>query len=189
MLLIGVVGAIVLALPERLGERLGTISLGHPRGTDLALPEGPATAAPITRADQQATGALEATREIILVRDPDLYTGVGGRKSGDAGHAMTELTTNHFLFLSAALFVIGLMGVLVRRNLIIMFMCVELMMNAVNLSLVAFARETSTMYGEGFVLFTIAVAAAEAAVGLAIILALSRRVYTVDADEFHALYD
>ncbi len=85
VLLIGVIGAIVLALPERLGERLGTISLGHPRGTDLALPEGPASAAPITRADQQATEALEATREIILVRDPDLYTGVGGRQSGDAG--------------------------------------------------------------------------------------------------------
>ena len=82
VLLIGVVGAIVLALPERLGERLGTISLGHPRGTDIALPEGPSTAAPITRADQQATGALEATREIILVRDPDLYTRVGGRESG-----------------------------------------------------------------------------------------------------------
>jgi NADH-quinone oxidoreductase subunit J len=84
VLLIGVIGAIVLALPERLGERLGTISLGHPRGTDIALPEGPAAAAPMTRADQQATGALEATREIILVRDPDLYTGVGGRESGDA---------------------------------------------------------------------------------------------------------
>ena len=84
VLLIGVVGAIVLALPERLGERLGTISLGHPRGTDMALPEGPSTAAPITRADQQATRALESTREIILVRDPDLYTGVGTRKS-DAG--------------------------------------------------------------------------------------------------------
>lgn len=102
---------------------------------------------------------------------------------------MAELTTNHFLFLSAALFVIGLMGVLVRRNLLIMFMCVELMMNAVNLSLVAFARETNTMFGEGFALFTIAVAAAEAAVGLAIILALSRSRYTVDADEFHALRD
>jgi NADH-quinone oxidoreductase subunit J len=83
VLLIGVVGAIVLALPERMGERLGTISLGHPRGTDLPLPEGPATAASITRADQEATGALEATRELILVRDPDLYTGVGGRESGD----------------------------------------------------------------------------------------------------------
>jgi NADH-quinone oxidoreductase subunit K len=102
---------------------------------------------------------------------------------------MTELTTNHFLFLSAALFVIGLMGVLIRRNLLIMFMCVELMMNAVNLSLVAFARETQTVFGEGFVIFTIAVAAAEAAVGLAIILALSRRRHTVDADEYHALRD
>jgi NADH-quinone oxidoreductase subunit J len=87
VLLIGVAGAIVLALPDRLGERLGTISLGHPRGTDMALPEGPAAAAPITRADEQATEAIEATREIILVRDPDLYTGarrprpeVGSRK-------------------------------------------------------------------------------------------------------------
>ena len=102
---------------------------------------------------------------------------------------MAELTTNHFLFLSAALFVIGLMGVLVRRNLLIMFMCVELMMNSVNLSLVAFARETNTMFGEGFALFTIAVAAAEAAVGLAIILALSRATASVDADQFHALRD
>jgi NADH-quinone oxidoreductase subunit J len=75
VLLVGVIGAIVLALPERLGERLGTISLGHPRGTDMALPEGPSTAAPITAADRQATEQLEATREIILVKDPDLYTG------------------------------------------------------------------------------------------------------------------
>lgn len=102
---------------------------------------------------------------------------------------MAELTTNHFLFLSAALFVIGLMGVLVRRNLLIMFMCVELMMNSVNMSLIAFARETNTMFGEGFALFTIAVAAAEAAVGLAIILALSRRSRSVDANTFHALRD
>lgn len=74
VLLIGVVGAIVLALPERLGERLGTISLGHPRGTDMALPEGPASAAPRTPADEQATAELELTREVILVKDPDLYT-------------------------------------------------------------------------------------------------------------------
>lgn len=102
---------------------------------------------------------------------------------------MAELSTNHFLFLSAALFVIGLMGVLIRRNLLIMFMCVELMMNAVNLTLVAFARETNTTFGEGFALFTIAVAAAEAAVGLAIILALSRATASVDADRFQALRD
>ena len=99
------------------------------------------------------------------------------------------MNPDNYLYLSALLFTIGASGVLLRRNAIIMFMCVELMMNAVNLSLVAFARETNTMFGEGFVLFTIAVAAAEAAVGLAIILALSRRVYSVDADEFHALYD
>lgn len=85
VLLIGVVGAIVLALPERLGERLSTISLGHPRGTDMALPEGPAAAAPITRADQQATEAVGATREVILVSDPDLYTGGGARRSGVGG--------------------------------------------------------------------------------------------------------
>ena len=82
VLLIGVAGAIVLALPERLGERLGTISLGHPRGVDMALPEGPSAAAALTRADQQATETLEATREIILVSDPDLYTRVGSRQSG-----------------------------------------------------------------------------------------------------------
>lgn len=85
VLLVGVAGAIVLALPERLGERLGTISLGHPRGTDMALPEGPGAAAPLTAADERATEALEATREIILVRDPNLYTGVGGRKTEDRG--------------------------------------------------------------------------------------------------------
>ena len=83
VLLIGVVGAIVLALPERLGERLATISLGHPRGTDMALPEGPAAAEPIDAADRAATEALEATREIILVKDPDLYT--GGRRKAEGG--------------------------------------------------------------------------------------------------------
>ena len=82
VLLIGVVGAIVLALPERLGERLGTISLGHPRGTDMALPEGPDTAAPVTAADRQATRELDMTREVILVKDPDLYTTVRPKTPG-----------------------------------------------------------------------------------------------------------
>ena len=99
------------------------------------------------------------------------------------------LSINHFLFLSAALFIIGMMGVLVRRNILIIFLCVELMMTAVNISLVAFARETNTMYGQGFAIFTIAVAAAEAAVGFAIIMALSRRVSSVDVDEFNTLRD
>ncbi|MBA2519697.1 MAG: NADH-quinone oxidoreductase subunit NuoK [Chloroflexia bacterium] len=102
---------------------------------------------------------------------------------------MTELGVNHFLFLSAVLFIIGMMGVLTRRNILIIFMCIELMMNAVNLSLIAFAWESNTMYGQAFVLFTIAIAAAEAAVGLGIIMALSRQVYTVDVDEMRTLRD
>ena len=102
---------------------------------------------------------------------------------------MGELGVNHFLFLSAALFIIGMMGVLIRRNLLIIFMCVELMINAVNLSLVAFGWELNHLGGQSFAVFTIAVAAAEAAVGLAIIMALSRRVKTMDIDEIRTLRD
>lgn len=102
---------------------------------------------------------------------------------------MGAVTINHFLFLSAALFIIGMMGVLVRRNILIIFLCVELMTTAVNISLVAFARETNTLYGQGFAIFVIAIAAAEAAVGFAIIMAMSRKVASVDADEFNMLRD
>ena len=102
---------------------------------------------------------------------------------------MDELGLNHFLFLSAALFIIGMMGVLTRRNLLIIFMCVELMLNAVNISLVAFGWSMNRLDGQAFAVFTIAVAAAEAAVGLAIIMALSRRVRTVDVDEIRNLRD
>lgn len=102
---------------------------------------------------------------------------------------MGELGVEHFLFLSAALFIIGMMGVLIRRNLIIIFMCVELMVTAANISLVAFGWQLDSLDGQVFVLFTIAIAAAEAAVGLAIILALSRRVHTVDVAEIHELRD
>jgi NADH-quinone oxidoreductase subunit K len=102
---------------------------------------------------------------------------------------MGELGVNHFLFLSAALFIIGMMGVLIRRNVIIIFMCVELMVTAANISLVAFGRELNSLSGQSFVIFTIAVAAAEAAVGLAIIVAIGRRIRTVDVDEFRTLRD
>lgn len=102
---------------------------------------------------------------------------------------MGHLTVNHFLFLSAALFIIGMMGMLTRRNVLIIFMCVELMVTAVNISLAAFASETHSLDGQVFVLFTLAVAAAEAAVGLAIILALSRRGKSVDVDQIRTLRD
>ena len=100
-----------------------------------------------------------------------------------------ELTIEYFLGLSAALFIVGLMGVLMRRNVLIIFLCVELMVAAVNITFAAFARETNTLDGQSFALFAIAVAAAEAAVGLALILALSRRTRTIDIDEYRTLRD
>jgi NADH-quinone oxidoreductase subunit K len=102
---------------------------------------------------------------------------------------MTEVTVEHFLFLSAALFIIGMMGVLTRRNMLIILMCIELMVAAVSVSFVAFAWESNTLGGQIFVLFALAVAAAEAAVGLGIILALSRRGKSVDVDDLRALRD
>jgi NADH-quinone oxidoreductase subunit K len=102
---------------------------------------------------------------------------------------MGDLGTDHFLFLSAALFIIGMMGVLIRRNILIIFMCVELMVTAANISLVAFGWEMNSLSGQAFVVFTVSVAAAESAVGLAIIMALSRRVRTVDVDEIRSLRD
>ena len=103
---------------------------------------------------------------------------------------MGELGVEHFLFLSAALFIIGMMGVLTRRNILIIFMCVELMVTAANVSLVAFGWELNSLGGQSFAIFTIAVAAAEAAVGLAIVIALSRRQKgAVDIDEARALRD
>ncbi len=100
---------------------------------------------------------------------------------------MTELTAQHFLFLSAALFIIGMIGVLTRRNVLVIFMCIELMLNAVNISFVGFAWEQNSMIGQTFALFVVAIAAAEAVVGLGIIMALSRRLDTVDIDQVHEL--
>ena len=102
---------------------------------------------------------------------------------------MTDVGTDHFLLLSAVLFIIGMMGVLIRRNMIIIFMCVELMLTAANITLVAFGWENNSMGGQSFVMFTIAVAAAEAAVGLAIILSLSRRVHSVNIEDMQSLRD
>jgi NADH-quinone oxidoreductase subunit K len=100
-----------------------------------------------------------------------------------------ELTTNHFLFLSAALFIIGMMGVLTRRNVLIIFMCVEMMVAAVSITLIAFSNETNTLNGQVFVLFAIAIAAAESAVGLAIVVALARRGTAPDINQMQALRD
>ena len=90
------------------------------------------------------------------------------------------------LLLSALLFTIGVVGVLTRRNAIIIFMCVELMLNAVNLSFVAFSRVYG-MAGQVFVVFVMTVAAAEAAVGLAIVIAIFRHRQTVNLQDINLL--
>ena len=98
-----------------------------------------------------------------------------------------DVSINLYLALGALLFGIGMLGFLYRRNAVVMFMCVELMLNASNLTLVAFARRYSLNDGSIYALFVITVAAAEVAVGLAIIIALFRMKDTVDVDEFDEL--
>lgn len=97
------------------------------------------------------------------------------------------MTVNHFILLSAILFSIGTVGMLVRRNPLIMFMSIELMLNAVNLAFVAFSRYLQVLEGQVFVFLILAVAAAEVAVGLAIIVAIFRTRETVDVDQVSEL--
>src|ERR1035437_7831415 len=99
---------------------------------------------------------------------------------------MTEITTMHYLVVAAALFIIGTIGVLTRRNVVIILMSIELILNAVNLNLVAFCR-LGGMHGQVFAIFLITDAAAEAAVGLGIIIAFFRNKETVNVDEVDLL--
>jgi NADH-quinone oxidoreductase subunit K len=92
-----------------------------------------------------------------------------------------------FQLVAAVLFTIGVVGVLVRRSALIIFMSIELMLNAVNLSFVAFARQHGQMDGQVFVFFVMAVAAAEVAVGLAILVAIFKSRTTASVDEVHLL--
>jgi len=98
------------------------------------------------------------------------------------------IPTNWFLILSAVLFGIGVCGVLTRRNGITIFMSIELMVNAVNLTFIAYARELGNNDGLIFVFFVMAIAAAEAAVGLAIFIALYRHRETIDVDEANLMH-
>ena len=93
----------------------------------------------------------------------------------------------HILLLSAILFSIGVLGVVLRSNVIVIFMSIELMLNAVNLSFIGFARSLDSMTGVVFIFFIIVVAAAEAVVGLSIILAIYRTRKTLNIDEFNIL--
>ena len=97
------------------------------------------------------------------------------------------MTVTYYLVLAAILFTIGAVGVLIRRNAIVVFMCVELMLNAVNLTLVTFARTTGTIDGQVIALFVMVVAAAEVVVGLAIIISIFRRRASANVDDVSLL--
>ena len=92
-----------------------------------------------------------------------------------------------YLILSALLFTIGVVGVLIRRNAIIIFMCIELMLNAANLAFVAISRSLGEPNGQVFVIFVMAVAAAEVAIGLAIIVSVFKHRQTINVDEVNSL--
>ncbi|MFL5753303.1 MAG: NADH-quinone oxidoreductase subunit NuoK [Bacteroidia bacterium] len=96
--------------------------------------------------------------------------------------AIEVIPLNLYIYLSALLFIIGVVGVILRRNAIIIFMCIELMLNAVNLLLVAFSSFHSDPSAQVFVFFIMAVAAAEVAVGLAIITMIYRNIKNIDID-------
>lgn len=100
---------------------------------------------------------------------------------------MHPITPVHYLVLSAALLLIGTLGVLVRRNIVVMLMSIELILNAVNINLIAFSHSFGNLNGQVFAIFVIAVAVAEAAVGLGILIALFRNKETVLADEIDIL--
>jgi NADH-quinone oxidoreductase subunit K len=98
--------------------------------------------------------------------------------------AMSNLTLAHYLVVSALLFIIGLIGFVTRRNLIIMFLCTELMFQAAGLAMIAFGRYHLNFTGQTFVIFILTVAAAEAAMGLALVVLLFRRKESLDAEEW-----
>src|SRR5215211_1530353 len=96
---------------------------------------------------------------------------------------MAPVTTVHYLVLSVALLLIGTIGVLTRRNIVIILMSIELILNAVNINLIAFSKYFGQVHGQVFAIFVIAIAVAEAAVGLGILIAMFRNRGTILADE------
>lgn len=100
---------------------------------------------------------------------------------------ITEISLNHYLILSSVLFVIGISGVLLRRNVIVILMSIELMLNAVNLSFIAFSKYTQNIEGQIMVFFVMTIAAAEAAVGLALVVSIFKRFKEVNIKFFEHL--
>ena len=129
----------------------------------------------------------EATINSVWEMPPSLARMLMSRIENDRPAAKYRMITPaHYMILSAALFVIGMIGVLVRRNIIVIFMSIELILNAVNINLVTFSTYWG-LSGQVFALFTIAIAAAEVGVGLAIVLLIYRNRRSIDIDELDEL--
>lgn len=99
----------------------------------------------------------------------------------------TPVTIHHFLILSVILFALGLIGIMVRRNILIMFMCLEVLLNSVNLAFVAIARYFLEMDGQVVAIFVMAIAAVEAAIGLGIVISVFRNRHSVDSEDLRSL--
>jgi NADH-quinone oxidoreductase subunit K len=99
----------------------------------------------------------------------------------------SELTLNHYLWVSGLMFALGIAGVIIRRNALVIFMALEMNLNAANLALIAFSKYNKIVDGQVLVFFIIAIAAAEVAVGLAIIVALFKRKQTVSVNELNSM--
>jgi NADH-quinone oxidoreductase subunit K len=118
------------------------------------------------------------------------FIGKNGARIGHGpfeGERRTMIPLSYYVILSAIVFITGLVGVLIRRNIIIILLSVELMLNATNINFVAFSRYLGLVSGQVFVFFALTVAAAEVAVGLAIIIALYRSKATINVDDFQLL--
>ncbi|MBM3726247.1 MAG: NADH-quinone oxidoreductase subunit NuoK [Acidobacteria bacterium] len=108
-------------------------------------------------------------------------------RAGGRVNVLHPVGTGHYLVLSLALLLVGILGVLTRRNLVIVLMSVELILNAVNINLIAFSKHTGNLAGQVFAIFVITLAVAEAAVGLGLLIALFRNRETTSADEVNLL--
>jgi len=108
-------------------------------------------------------------------------------KKGNKMDQILNITPGHYISLSVILFCIGAAGVLLRRNAIVIFLCIEIMLNAVNIALITFSRYFDQSRGEIFVFFVMAVAAAESAIGLALLIVVYKQKKTIDVDEINLL--
>jgi NADH-quinone oxidoreductase subunit K len=147
--------------------------IGHPHGWDEATIEAEAREAVAPRHLPRVLAATAAVLVLVVI------AGIVLRGK--------QPTVAMYVWLSMVLFAVGAFGVLIRRNALVLFMCIELMLNAVNIAFVAFARGSGNVEGHAIVLFVMIVAAAEVAVGLAIIVSIFRRHHSANVDDLTIL--